>query len=98
MKEKRVARSELAVDALEPLQRGGDALGIGARLVADRAMIDPAHAVRAPQHLNASIGPRRAVDGDEGARGAAQKKMIALLDRRRYLNNLVREVNETLGA
>ncbi|HEX3893853.1 MAG TPA: Fe-S protein assembly co-chaperone HscB [Terracidiphilus sp.] len=37
-------------------------------------------------------------DGDATARDAAQKKMIALLDRRRYLNNLVREVTETLGA
>jgi molecular chaperone HscB len=37
-------------------------------------------------------------DGDESARNAAQKIMIALLDRRRYLNNLVRDVTETLGA
>ena len=37
-------------------------------------------------------------DGDESARHAAQNKMVALLDRRRYLSNLVREVNETLGA
>lgn len=37
-------------------------------------------------------------DGDEAARSAAQKTMIALLDRRRYLNNLVRDVTETLGA
>jgi len=37
-------------------------------------------------------------DGDEAARNGAQKTMIALLDRRRYLNNLVREVTETLGA
>jgi molecular chaperone HscB len=37
-------------------------------------------------------------DGNETAREAAQKTMIALLDRRRYLNNLVREVTETLGA
>lgn len=37
-------------------------------------------------------------NGDEAVREAAQKKMIALLDRRRYLNNLVREVTETLGA
>jgi|SRR5579872_4744013 molecular chaperone HscB len=37
-------------------------------------------------------------DGDEAARNGAQKAMIALLDRRRYLNNLVREVTETLGA
>lgn len=36
--------------------------------------------------------------GDEAAREAAQKAMVALLDRRRYLNNLVRDVNETLGA
>jgi molecular chaperone HscB len=38
---------------------------------------------------------------DEGAaavRDAAQKKMSALLDRRRYLSNLVRDVNETLGV
>jgi len=37
-------------------------------------------------------------DGDESARSAAQKTMVALLDRRRYLDNLVRDVNETLGA
>lgn len=36
--------------------------------------------------------------GDEAARAAAQKQMVALLDRRRYLSNLVREVNETMGA
>ena len=28
----------------------------------------------------------------------AQKQMVALLDRRRYLSNLVRDVTETLGA
>ena len=37
-------------------------------------------------------------NGDEAAREAAQKAMVALLDRRRYLNNLVRDVTETLGA
>jgi molecular chaperone HscB len=37
-------------------------------------------------------------DSDETARQAAQKTMVALLDRRRYLNNLVRDVTETLGA
>jgi molecular chaperone HscB len=36
-------------------------------------------------------------EGDEGARGIAQDKMVALLDRRRYLSNLLRDVNETLG-
>lgn len=36
--------------------------------------------------------------GDEQDRHAAQNKMVALLDRRRYVSNLVREVNETLGA
>jgi molecular chaperone HscB len=36
--------------------------------------------------------------GDDAARSAAQKTMVALLDRRRYLNNLVRDVTETLGA
>ncbi len=38
---------------------------------------------------------------DEGgavARAAAQRNMVALLDRRRYLSNLVRDVNEVLGA
>ena len=35
--------------------------------------------------------------GDTVARHSAQKQMVALLDRRRYLSNLVREVNETLG-
>jgi molecular chaperone HscB len=37
-------------------------------------------------------------EGDRAARGAAQKRMVALLDRRRYLSNLVRDVNEVLGA
>ena len=37
-------------------------------------------------------------NGDEPARQAAQKTMVALLDRRRYLSNLVRDVTETLGA
>ena len=36
--------------------------------------------------------------GDEAARRVEQKKMEALLDRRRYLSNLVRDVNEVLGA
>jgi molecular chaperone HscB len=36
--------------------------------------------------------------GDDAARQAAQKIMVALLDRRRYLSNLVRDVTETLGA
>jgi molecular chaperone HscB len=35
-------------------------------------------------------------EGNENAREAAQKTMVALLDRRRYLSNLVREVTETL--
>lgn len=37
-------------------------------------------------------------EGDAAAREAAQKTMVALLDRRRYLSNLVRDVTETLGA
>jgi molecular chaperone HscB len=36
--------------------------------------------------------------GDTSARQAAQKTMVALLDRRRYLSNLLRDVTETLGA
>jgi molecular chaperone HscB len=37
-------------------------------------------------------------EGDAKARLAAQKTMVALLDRRRYLSNLVRDVTDTLGA
>jgi molecular chaperone HscB len=37
-------------------------------------------------------------EGDEVARQSSQKTMVALLDRRRYLNNLVRDVTDTLGA
>ncbi len=37
-------------------------------------------------------------EGEAAARKAAQKAMVALLDRRRYLSNLVRDVTETLGA
>jgi molecular chaperone HscB len=36
--------------------------------------------------------------GDDATRQAAQKAMVALIDRRRYLSNLVRDVTETLGA
>jgi molecular chaperone HscB len=36
--------------------------------------------------------------GDAPTRQAAQKTMVALLDRRRYLSNLVRDVTESLGA
>jgi molecular chaperone HscB len=36
--------------------------------------------------------------GDVTTRQASQKTMVALLDRRRYLSNLVRDVNEVLGA
>ena len=36
-------------------------------------------------------------NGDEAQRKTAQNAMVALLDRRRYLNNLVRDVTETLG-
>jgi molecular chaperone HscB len=36
--------------------------------------------------------------GDIPARKAAEKTMVGLLDRRRYLSNLVRDVTETLGA
>ena len=36
--------------------------------------------------------------GDAAAREAAQKAMVALLDRRRYLSNLIRDVTETFGA
>ena len=36
--------------------------------------------------------------GEIAARQASQKRMVALLDRRRYLSNLVRDITETLGA
>ena len=36
--------------------------------------------------------------GDSTARKAAQKKMVAMLDRRRYLSNLLRDVTDTLGV
>lgn len=36
--------------------------------------------------------------GDAASRKNAEKIMVALLDRRRYLSNLVRDVTETLGA
>jgi molecular chaperone HscB len=36
--------------------------------------------------------------GDVATRSASQKKLVALLDRRRYLSNLVRDVNEVLGV
>ena len=37
-------------------------------------------------------------ESDRSTRPAAEKRMVALLDRRRYLSNLVRDVTETLGV
>ena len=37
-------------------------------------------------------------DGDTATRTAAQKQMVTLLDRRRYLDNLLRDVKKVLGA
>ena len=37
-------------------------------------------------------------EGDDAARRTAQNTMVSLLDRRRYLSNLVRDVTETLGV
>jgi molecular chaperone HscB len=37
-------------------------------------------------------------EGDQAVRQTSQNKMVALLDRRRYLSNLLRDVTETLGA
>ena len=50
--------------------------------------------------VDRDLRTQRAVwdEGDESARNTAQKTMVALLDRRRYLDNLVRDVTETLGA
>ena len=36
-------------------------------------------------------------NGDGAARKESEKKMVSLLDRRRYINNLVRDVTETLS-
>jgi len=36
-------------------------------------------------------------NGDEPARKESEKKMVSLLDHRRYINNLVRDVTETLS-
>ena len=41
---------------------------------------------------------RSGMRATRASRQEAQKKMVALLDRRRYINNLVRDVTETLGA
>ncbi len=37
-------------------------------------------------------------EGEEADRKKAEKTMVALLDRRRYLSNLVRDVTETVGS
>ena len=36
-------------------------------------------------------------EGNRAARGASQRKMVALLDRRRYLSNLLRDVTEVIA-
>ena len=37
-------------------------------------------------------------NGNETDRKESERTMVSLLDRRRYINNLVRDVTETLGA
>src|SRR5262249_41087711 len=76
VEEEGVARPELAVDALESLEGGAEALGVCTRLVADRAVIDPAHAVRALQHLQASVGAGRAIDGDQATGEVGEQATI----------------------
>jgi molecular chaperone HscB len=41
---------------------------------------------------------KRSVDGSEGHRGKVRDKMVDLLNRRNYIRNLVRDVNEALGS
>ena len=43
------------------------------------------------------VDARKSKPVEKAKRETAQKAMVALLDRRRYLSNLVREVTETLG-
>ena len=55
------------MDQFHPFQSDVDPLQIGPRLVARLAMIDAAHEVRAPDHLQAAVGLIRPADGDQAA-------------------------------
>ena len=85
--------------ALEELKMGGDDPDVRAQLESERtkftAMLDEAQ-----QQLEA-LWSRwdAAVDAnDEAARSAAKDAMVALLNRRSYIRNLVRDVNAALEA
>lgn len=62
----------------------------GAKEKFDGLLADVDHELRAQWHAWD--------EGDAAARKTAQDAMVSLLDRRRYLNNLVREVNAVLES
>ena len=64
VKEKGVARRHFDVDELHSLARSGDSFGIGARLLANIHVRQPAHLMRPHQYLHATDGPRRSNDSD----------------------------------
>lgn len=85
--------------ALEELKMGGDDPDVRAQLEAERtrftAMLDEAQ-----QQLEALWTKwDAAVDAnDDAAKSAAKDAMVALLNRRSYIRNLVRDVNAALEA
>jgi len=50
-------------------------------------------------HVRADLAADAAVDADDAtAKGSAKDAMVALLNRRSYVRNLVRDVNAALGV
>jgi molecular chaperone HscB len=76
-------------------QRGENNPELTAELAAAKTKFD---ALLAEVDTNLHAEWDRWDSGSDDAREQAQKAMLALLDRRRYLANLVRDVNETLAA
>ena len=67
MEEHRVAGLHFHVHQFKPPEGRVDPFHVGPGLVAGEHVIDPAHAVRPPNHLQTAVFPRGRIDGDHHA-------------------------------
>jgi hypothetical protein len=78
VKEERVPLPHLAIDVFQALHRRRDAFGIGTGLLAELAMLDAAHQVRAAQQLQATVLARRRIERNEHARHRRKQTAVVV--------------------
>lgn len=83
---------------LEELRMGGDDADLKAQLKGEREKFD-GQLKDCDRQMTELWGQWDAAwqQGDEADKNAAKEKLVALLHRRNYIRNLVRDVNEALG-